>query len=271
MLIDTHCHINMMVKESFDTLLDQTEMTRAQDIIREATNHDIMHIINVGTSVIESQNCINIAQKSQHAYATIGIHPNDCTADWKADVKTLARYAQEKEEHKIVGIGEIGLDRHYKDHNLPRQRDAFRAQIELALQHDLAIIVHTRDARDETLNVLYEYRTSISRGIIHCFSEDLSFAQEAINMNFSIGIGGPITYPKNEDLRSIFTTLSLLNIVLETDAPFLPPQIIRGKQNHPKYIKTIAEYIANLRGESYETVAHVTTQNACKIFGISAV
>ena len=90
-------------------------------------------------------------------------------------------------------------------------------------------------------------------------------------MNFSIGIGGPITYPKNEDLRSIFTTLSLLNIVLETDAPFLPPQIIRGKQNHPKYIKTIAEYIANLRGESYETVAHVTTQNACKIFGISAV
>ncbi len=269
MLIDTHCHINMMVKEDFDTLLDHTQIIAAQDIIREAKNHDVTHIINVGTSVIESENCIKIAQESEHVYATVGIHPNDCTADWQTDVKILTRYVQEKEKNKIVGIGEIGLDRHYKDHNLPRQKDAFRMQIELALEHNLAIVVHTRDAHDETLNVLYEYRTNISRGIIHCFSEDLAFAQDAINMNFSIGIGGTLTYPKNTDLRHLVTTLDLHTIVLETDAPFLPPQIIRGKQNHPKYIKTIAEYIANLRNESYETVAKTTTETACKIFGIT--
>lgn len=269
MLIDTHCHVNMMVKEEFDVLLDHTQLLTAQNIIRDAATHDVTRIINVGTSVIESENCIAIAQENNHAYATVGIHPNDCTADWKVDVNTLTRYVQEKEKHKIVGIGEIGLDRHYKDHNLPRQKDAFRMQIELALAHDLAIVVHTRDAYDETLNALYEYRTQISRGIIHCFSEDLAFAQEAINMNFAIGIGGTLTYPKNEDLRHLVTNLSLDNFVLETDAPFLPPQIIRGKQNHPKYIKTIAEYMANLRGESYETVAQTTSATACKIFGIT--
>lgn len=269
MLIDTHCHINMMVKEEFDTLLDQTQLIAAQKIIHDAATHNVTRIINVGTSVIESENCITIAQQNEHAYATVGIHPNDCTADWKIDIKTLTRYVQEKEKHKIVGIGEIGLDRHYKDHNLPRQKDAFRMQIELALAHDLAIVVHTRDAYDETLHVLDEYRTQIARGIIHCFSEDLAFAQEAINMNFAIGIGGTLTYPKNEDLRHLVTDLSLDNFVLETDAPFLPPQIMRGKQNNPKYIKTIAEYIANLRNESYEVVAQTTSATACKIFGIT--
>jgi TatD DNase family protein len=271
MLIDTHCHINMMVKETFDTLLHKSDIITIKNIIDDAHKDDVTYIINVGTSVIESENCIQIAQAYAPVYATVGIHPNDCTVDWKTDIEILTRYVQEKEKNKIVGIGEIGLDRHYKDHNLPRQKDAFRAQIELALAHNLAIVVHTRDAYDETLHVLSEYRTDIARGIIHCFSEDLAFAQEAINMNFALGIGGIITYPKNNDLRHIVTDLSLDNFVLETDAPFLPPQIIRGKQNHPKYIKTIAEYMANLRNESYETVAHTTTRNAFKIFGLDAV
>lgn len=268
MLIDTHCHINMMVKKDFDVLLQDIQMTDVYDIIHEAKINQVTRIINIGTSVIESQNCIKIAQAYEHVYATVGIHPNDCTADWKTDVKILSDYVQEKEHHKIVGIGEIGLDFHYKDYNLSRQKDAFRAQIELALAHDLAIVVHTRDAYDETLAVLDEYRIDISRGIIHCFSEDLAFAQDAINMNFVIGIGGTITYPKNDDLRHIVRELDLHDMVLETDAPFLPPQVIRGKQNHPKYIKEIAEYIANLRKEPYDTVARVTTENACKIFGI---
>ena len=271
MLIDTHCHINMLIKNEFDVPLQDDFIPQAQAIIDEAAANDVKYIINVGTSVIESQNCIKIAQAFEHVYATVGIHPNDCTTDWQADIKILTRYVQEKEKHKIVGIGEIGLDRHYKDYNLPRQKDAFRMQIELALEHDLAIVVHTRDAYDETLDVLYEYRNNISRGIIHCFSEDLQFAQDTINMNFSIGIGGTITYPKNETLRHVVTTIDLDKIVLETDTPFLPPQIIRGKQNHPKYIKLIAEYIANLRKETYETIANTTTKTARNIFGINKI
>ena len=158
------------------------------------------------------------------------------------------------------------MDRHYPDYNLPRQIDVFRAHIECALEHNLPIIVHTRDARDETLEVLHEYRNDPLSGSIHCFSEDLEFAQETIKLGFVLGIGGPLTYPKNNTLRNVFTTVDLNNIVLETDAPFLPPQDFRGKQNHPLHIATIAHYLAELRNVSFEEIAHATTTNAQRVF-----
>ena len=171
-------------------------------------------------------------------------------------------------QEKIVGVGECGIDRHYPDYNLQLQVDLFRAQIELALEHDLAVVVHSRDAYDETLRVLEEYAKHEPRAVIHCFSYDKMFADQVISWGFYVGIGGPITYPKNNELRAIAKQLDLDHIVLETDAPFLPPQEIRGKQNQPKYIKTIAEYLAELRGEPFQMVANTTTKNALKLFGI---
>ncbi len=268
MLIDTHGHINMMVKETFDRPLTTQEISDATTIMDECIVDNVQYVINVGTSLIESQNCMTLAQKYPHMFATIGIHPNDCTATWQTDVRTLKEYAAKAQAHNIVGIGEIGLDRHYPDYNLPRQRDAFRAQIELALEYDLAIVVHSRDAKDETLHVLSEYKGSISRGIIHCFCEDLDFALEAISIGFSIGLGGTITYPKNIILREVAKSLALEHIVLETDAPFLPPQALRGTKNHPRNIKLIAEYLAHLRSEEFEKVAETTTKNAVHIFKI---
>lgn len=266
MLIDTHCHINIMVKQQFDVLLSHEQIEQASQILEQAEDHNVQKIINVGTSLIESENCIELAKKYSPIFATVGIHPNDLTTAWRDELKTLERWLKEKTIKKIVGIGETGLDRHYPDHNLPRQKDAFKAQIELALEHDIGLVVHTRDAREETLRCLEEFKGSITRGIIHCFSEDQSFANEAIAMGFVLGIGGTLTYPKNLYLRDIVCTLTLDNFVLETDAPFLPPQIIRGKQNHPLYIKTIAEYIAQLRSEPYEDIAAATTANAERIF-----
>ncbi|HRN77723.1 MAG TPA: TatD family hydrolase [Candidatus Dependentiae bacterium] len=266
MLIDTHCHLNMMVKKDFDIPINQNLLPDARIIVTDAQQHDVSTIINVGTSLIESKNCILLAQYIPTVFATVGIHPNDCTATWQKDLNEIKKLVQHKEENKIVGIGEIGMDKHYPDYNLQRQFDAFRAQIELALEHDLAIVIHTRDAADETLKILHEYKHDIRRGIIHCFSEDGYFAQETISMGFAIGIGGTVTYPNNQKLRDIVTTVSLTDIVLETDAPFLPPQEIRGKQNAPKYIQVIAKYIAQLRGESYELVAQKTTQRAQQIF-----
>jgi len=268
MLIDTHSHINMLVKDTFDTLLTAQELNKAQIIVQECQSDDVSLLINVGTSVIESENCMALAKQYQSMYATIGIHPNDCTVHWRNDVKTLKTYAQHASKHKIVGIGEIGLDRHYPDYDLPRQKDAFRAQIELALTYNLAVVVHTRDAPDETLHVLHEYKNQISRGIIHCFSEDLDFANEVINLGFSIGIGGTITYPKNNALRHIAQTVSLDKIVLETDAPFLPPQVMRGKKNHPRTIKIIADYLAHERSEPFVHIQATTTKNALDLFQI---
>lgn len=268
MLIDTHCHINAMLKNlEFDKILTQDELDNARIIIQQAAQYDVTCIINVGTSVIESKNCIALAKQYDAIFAAVGIHPNDLTSDWKKDLKEIAHMLKNK--NKIVAIGECGLDFHYPNYDIVHQRDAFKIQIEFALENDLALIVHTRDARDETLRSLEEFKGQISRGIIHCFSEDLDFAQTVIEWNFALGIGGTITYPKNNYLREVVKTVELTSIVLETDAPFLPIQEMRGKQNHPKYIATIAHYIADLRNEPFSMIAKQTTANALKIFNIN--
>ena len=266
-LVDTHCHINMMVKSTFDTPLEESTLPQAQQIIAEAHKENVKIIINVGTRSIENENCILLARRFDSVFATVGIHPND-SETWQYDFTLLKKWVSEKEKNKIVGIGECGIDMHYPDYNLARQQDAFRAQIELALKYDLALVVHSRDAYDETLKILEEYKNNLSRAVMHCFSYDQAFAQTVIQWNFMLGIGGTITYPKNNELKEVVKNSSLSNIVLETDAPFLPPQNIRGKKNHPKEIATIAEYIAELRKENVKNIAQQTTHNALMLFGL---
>jgi len=286
MLVDTHCHINIMIKKDFDVPLAPDLFPLAQLIIDDAACADVTTIINVATSRIESLNCIELAKQFASCYATVGIHPNDCTSEWRSDMDALKKIlssqtireffpvrpevleAHKKNKNPIVGIGECGLDFHYPDFNKQRQIDAFRMQIELALEHDLALVIHSRDAADETLSVLHEYKNDLRRGTFHCFSYDASIARESLALGFVLGIGGTITYPKNEELRNIIRSISLDQFVLETDAPYLPPQYMRGKANHPSQIKFIAQYIAELRGEEFEKIAVSTTQNALKLFGI---
>lgn len=269
--VDTHCHINMMIKKNFDETLKSYEIESATLINEQAKAEHVTTIINVGTSLVESNNCIALAQAYSNMYAVVGIHPNDCTDTWRTDFNTLHTLVKNAASHKIVGIGECGIDKHYPDYNLSRQQDAFRAQIELALEYNLALVVHSRDAYDETLMILDEYKQDIQRGVMHCFSYDRAFADHVLHYNFVLGIGGTITYPKNNALREMVQTLDLSHIVLETDAPFLPPQAFRGKQNHPEYIALIAEYIAQLRNESIEHVAQLTTHNAYTLFNLDLI
>lgn len=266
MLIDTHCHINIMTKESFDTALLPHDYHIAQQIVDSAKQEDVCIIFNVGTSLIESMNCVELAKRLPEIYAVVGIHPNDLTHDWRTDMAQLKKLVSAKNTHKIVAIGECGLDFHYPDYNIMRQQDAFKTQIELALEHSLPLVVHTRDAGDETLRSLEAFKDTQLRGVIHCFSEDLAFAQEAIKLGFVLGIGGTITYPKNGALRAVVSTLGLDHIILETDAPYLPPQSLRGKKNSPSNIRIIAQYIAELLQTDLETVAQRTTQTVQKIF-----
>ena len=257
-----------MIKKEFDVPLKETDFSSANAIIEQAQKQDVSIIINVGTRNIENQNCIQLAQKFNAVFATVGIHPND-SDEWQEDLVSMKKWVANKIENKIVGIGECGMDRHYPDHNTSRQRDAFKAQIELALEHDLALVIHSRDAYDETLTILEEYKNNITRAVMHCFSYDQAFAETATSWNFMLGIGGTVTYPKNNELRSVVQLADIKNIVLETDAPFLPTQTMRGKQNHPQYIATIAHYIATLRNESFEYIAQETTRNAIQLFGLS--
>src|SRR3990167_10360869 len=264
MLVDTHCHLNMMIKKEFDTPLTDAEIEKAKFIIQEAEAASVYKIINVGTSVIESLNCIKLAKKFDNVWATVGIHPNDLEDNWKKQVSELKKLVAQKDDNKICAIGEIGLDKHYPNYNINKQKNALKAQIELALENDLAIVIHTRDAASETFEEIEEFNKDISRAIIHCFSEDLSFAKQIIEWGFCIGLGGTITYPNNKKVFEVAQTVSLKNIVLETDAPFLPPQEIRGKQNNPAQIKTIAQFLSGSRGDSFEVVASTTTENAKK-------
>ncbi len=268
MLIDTHCHINMMIKKDFDILLSNENIQLVQTIIDQSHYNDVNILLNVGTSLIESINSVKLSNDFNNIYSSIGIHPNDLNDDYKNDLHGIKKLLLDKKNNKIVAIGECGLDFYYPNYNLNRQIDAFKIQIDLALNNNLPLVVHSRNAYQETLEVLHQFynSSSILSGTIHCFSYDLEFAKEAISLGFKLGIDAPITYPKNNNLREIVKILDLSHILLETDAPFLPPQIIRGKQNHPLHIKTIAEFISNLIEKPYEQVANITTNNAQSIF-----
>jgi TatD DNase family protein len=274
MLIDTHCHINIMLRgyktKSMYTQLTLDEKILAQTILQQAADHDVTTIINVGTDLIESVTCIKLAQLYKNCYAIVGIHPNDATQYWKNDFNKISAYVKEHQENKIIGIGECGIDLHYEGYDLARQQDAFKAQIELALEHNLALSIHSRDAAQETFEIIDQYRKEDNfRGIMHCYAYDESYAHEAIKSKLVLGIGGTLTYPKNEILRTIVKNVALTDIVLETDAPFLPPQTMRGQQNSPANIKIVAEYIAQLRNTSYENVANTTTATVKKLFNLS--
>lgn len=268
MFIDTHCHLNTIVKTEFDEPLPKNFSEKVQPYLTEARAHHVTRIINVGTSLIESINCVLLATTFENIWATLGTHPNDLTTDWKSDVAAYKKMLQSKDRERIVGIGEIGLDYHYANFDKQRQYDGFKAQIELALEHHLPIVVHTRDAGDETLKVIEEYKKNNLRGIIHCFSENAAFAKHAQELRFLLGIGGPLTYPKNQYLRDIFTETPLESIVLETDAPFLPPQYMRGKPNTPAQIAYIGQFLADLKEIAIEEVAEKTTLNAVSLFRI---
>lgn len=268
MLIDTHCHINSMVKQHYTNLMQESDIPAAEKIITQAQDAGVSPLINIGASHVDNYDNILLAQRCDSIFITVGLHPNDGSSEWQTNIQQIKQWLRNKESHKIVGVGECGLDMHYPDYNLSRQRDMFKTQIELALEHDLALVVHSRDAYDETLSMLEQYKNDIKRAVMHCFSYDQPFADLVIAWNFVLGIGGTVTYPKNNTLRDIVKNIPLEYIVLETDAPFLPPQSMRGKQNHPQYITLIAEYIAQLRGESFNHIAQQTTHNAQKLFGL---
>lgn len=268
MLTDTHCHLNILAKEKFDILLQENDYQNLPTIINAAKQNNISKIINVGTSLIESLNCLALAKKFSSVWATVGIHPNDLTSTWQADLKELASYLPHKTQNKIVGIGECGLDFYYPGYDFNRQRDGFRAQIELALKYNLPLSIHTRVAPQETLRILEEYVKNKITGVIHCFSEDLDFAKQVIEWRFVLGIGGIITYPKNHNLRTIVQNITLDDFVLETDSPYLPIQTRRGKINYPEYIYDIALYISNLKNCTLDQLANATNKNVKKIFQI---
>ncbi len=266
-MVDTHCHLNMMVDKKSDALLTEEQLKEIGVIVAAAGNAGVQTILNVGTSLNESRNCVTIAGRYPNVYSSVGIHPCDCSSSWRKQMAELRLLVKDAEKNRIVAIGETGLDFYHKPYDQGLQTDVFKTHIELALENDLPLVVHVREAADEVLRVLEEFKGE-ARGTFHCFQQKQYVADQAIEWGWLLGIDAPITYPKGEQLRSVVAAVGLEHLILETDAPFLPPQSRRGKQNSPVYMIETAEKVAEVKGVSVEEVIRVTDENVKRIFSI---
>lgn len=253
MFIDTHAHIQM---PEFDA--DRVEtLARAK-----AAGIDLM--VTVGYHLEASRKAVEAAQRYPQVYASVGVHPHDARHYDDATEEALRSLAGHQ---KVVAIGEAGLD-FYRDRS-PRsaQAEAFRRQVRLASELDLPLIVHDREAHQETMRILKEEQ--VEAVVLHCFSGDLALAEEAWARGYYISIAGPVTYPKNEALREVVRKARPDRLVLETDCPYLPPQPVRGQRNEPAHLLHTAHEVAILLGVSLDELGRLTTENARRLFRLS--
>lgn len=250
-IIDTHTHIyDERFEEDFDTVMKNIE-------------EQMEGIVSIGFDPESSKKSIELANKYSFVHAVIGVHPVDIKKYNDEVEKELEKLAFT--EKKVVAIGEIGLDYHWMEDPEEVQKEGFRKQIELAERVKLPIVIHTREALQDTLDILREYKNV--GGILHCYPGSYEAAKPFLD-RYYIGVGGTVTFKNNKKTKELVKELSLDKIVLETDCPYLTPVPFRGKRNEPVYTKYVAEEIARIKEISVEEVINITTENAKKIYGI---
>ncbi|MDP3041610.1 MAG: TatD family hydrolase [Candidatus Omnitrophota bacterium] len=252
MLIDTHCHLDF---PAFDP-------DRGQ-VIRRALEAGINYFINIGATLESSAASCELAQKHPEIYATVGLHPHDADTFDSSSAEKLRQMASGK---KVVAIGETGLDHYRNLSGKENQKQAFLKQIALAKELNLPVVVHCRQAEEETLRIL---KAALPlEAVVHCFSGDKSFLQECLGCGFFISFTCNITYKKAQGLRDMVSLTPLDKLMLETDAPYLSPEGFRGKRNEPFQIKLLADEVSRIKGVSFEEIAGRTTQNAKEFFNL---
>jgi TatD DNase family protein len=252
-IIDTHCHLYVKAfKNDIDTVLERAA----------AEGVEKFYLPAIDSGETDSMLALE-ARFPGKCIAMMGLHPCSVKGDYEAE---LAHVQEWLAKRPFVAVGEIGLDFYWDKTFAEQQYLAFRQQIEWALQYDLPIVIHTRNAMQETINVVKEYKGRGLQGIFHCFSGSYESAVQIIDAGFYLGIGGVLTY-KNAGLPEVLAKIGLEHLVLETDAPYLTPIPFRGKRNESSYLKYVIEKLAETKGETVATVAAVTTANAQKIFG----
>ncbi|MDM8526789.1 TatD family hydrolase [Anaerolineales bacterium HSG24] len=264
MLIDSHCHLNF----------DQFATDRAE-VLERAKANGITTLINPSVDLADSRRVVALAEEIPNLYAAIGIHPNSADSfdeDTLTALRTLADHA------KVVSIGEIGLDYYWDKVTPPIQRHAFEQQLKLATELHLPIIIHQRDAAEDTMAVLRAWvantknnsddTPNLPRLVLHSFSGDVAMAEEAIELGFYIGISGPITFKNSRHLPDVVAAVPLNRLMVETDAPFLSPHPFRGKRNEPARVKLVAEKIATLKEMPLNELSQKLTKNTVDFFNL---
>lgn len=248
MIIDTHAHLNT---DEFKSKID--------DSLKLLKEHHVDYVIVVGMNHEANLRAIKLAFQHKELYATVGIHPCDIKNEKIEDLIPLLK------EKKVVALGEIGIDLYWKKDNLEDQKKIFIQQIELAIQHDLPIIIHTRESFKEAYECVLPYKGKL-RGVFHSFSSNIEDAKRAIELGFYIGISGVVTFKKALELHEIVKEIDLKHMLVETDSPWLAPVPYRGKRNEPAYTYYVVEEIAKIKNISSDEVAKITSNNAKMLF-----
>lgn len=248
MFIDTHCHLSMEDYDDIEQVVMDNRSVGIDKIIISGCTKD---------SIIES---LGLSEQYEDVYVTIGFHPSEVLSITDEDLKWL----EEKLQHpKVVGIGEIGLDYHYGKEDVLEQQILFRKQMTLAQKYHLPVVIHSRDATEDTIHILKEFPSVC--GDIHCFSGSLETARIYLSMGYYLGIGGVITF-KNSKLSSVIQEIGLDSVLLETDSPYLTPEPNRGKKNSSKYIPDIAKKLSEICDISLQEVSSITLKNTYRLF-----
>jgi len=251
MIIDSHCHLD------YEPLVNDINQ-----ILQNAKKNNITQLLTIGTSLESSKKVLKIVDKYENVYGAIGIHPNSTTNNL---IGLNELVAIKKRSKKIIAFGETGLDYFYKRSEKKDQIKSFEKHIEFAISENVPVIIHTRDADEDTISIIKKYHTQ-TKFLIHCFTGSLDFAKNLLNLECLISFSGIITFKKSTDLRNVVKYVPMEKMLIETDSPYLSPDPLRGKSNEPANVKIVAENIALIKGISLEEVANLTTKNFKNFF-----
>ena len=255
MIFDTHAHYD-------DPVYDKDR----EELFRTMRSEGVGIITDIGADIESTKRAIELSESYDFIYAAAGVHPSEVYSLEEADMEFLRRAT---ESPKVVAIGEIGLDYHYEDTVREVQKKWFIRQLELAKEKKLPVVIHSRDAAQDTLDIMKAEHAQESGGVIHCFSYGWDMAKIYLDMGFYLGIGGVVTFKNAKKLKEVVQKAPMERLVLETDAPYLAPEPYRGKRNASHYLKYVAEEIAALRNMTPEEVILVTEENGKRMYGIA--
>jgi TatD DNase family protein len=259
MLVDSHCHLDQLELAPY-----QGQLTLA---LQAAKEQGIGHILCVCIDLLHFPDVLTMAEKYPHVTATVGLHPNEIVPQ----EPTITELIHLGQHQKVIGIGETGLD-YYRTQaeDIHWQQQRFRNHIAAAKQLKKPLIVHSRQAREDTITILQDENAAEVGGVLHCFTEDWEMAKRAIDLNFYISFSGIITFRNAQALREVATKVPLDRLLIETDAPYLAPEPYRGKSNEPQYVRYVAQHLAELKKLDFEMIADQTTKNFFKLFSTAS-
>ncbi len=254
MLVDSHCHLDRLKLDKYENGLEGA--------IEAALSRDIQQLLCVGISINNRKDVVGIAEKFDPVVCSVGVHP----CDVKEGVASEDDLVEWSSHPKVVALGETGLDYYYTEDDKALQHESFSIHLRAAARAKLPVIVHTRDARADTISLIKEHGSQEHAGVLHCFTENWEMAKQAIDMNYMISLSGIVTFKNALELKDVAKQIPLDRLLVETDSPYLAPVPFRGKPNEPQYVREVAEYVAELKGISFEELARITTENFYRLF-----